>query len=64
MDGVAIGNEIIAQFMTELERSPSFKDIELVVTEQVEQAGMKMKKFGLTGKLEGVELPKEEPKKK
>ncbi|MEK7851864.1 MAG: PilN domain-containing protein [Deltaproteobacteria bacterium] len=64
IDGVAIGNEIIAQFMTDIEKSPYFKDIELIVTEQTEQAGMKLKKFGLTGKLEGVELPKEEPKKK
>lgn len=52
MDGVAIGNEIIALFMTDLEKSPYFKDIELIETAQVEQSGMKLKKFNLTGKLE------------
>lgn len=57
IDGMAISEEVIAQFMTELEKSPAFKDIELVVTEQVVQAGLKLKKFSLTGKLEGVEKP-------
>lgn len=61
-DGVALSNEVIAQFMTELEKSTYFKDIELIVTEQVEQKGMKLKKFSLTGRLEGVETPKEKPK--
>jgi type IV pilus assembly protein PilN len=62
IEGVAISNEVIAQFMTELEKSPYFKDIDLNVTEQVEQAGMKLKKFSLTGRLEGLEPPKGEPK--
>ena len=60
VDGMAISEEVIAQFMTELEKSPAFKDIELVVTEQVVQAGLKLKKFNLTGKLEGVEKPADE----
>ncbi|MBI4746422.1 MAG: PilN domain-containing protein [Deltaproteobacteria bacterium] len=54
IEGTAISNEVIAQFMTELEKSSSFKDIELVVTEQTEQAGLKLKKFSLTGKLEAL----------
>lgn len=64
VEGLAISNEVIAKLMTELEKSPFFKDIELVVTEQVEQAGMKLKKFSLTGKLEGLEIKKEEKGKK
>ena len=38
--------------MTELEKSSNFKDIELVMTEQTEQVGTKLKRFSLTGKLE------------
>jgi len=52
IDGMAISEEIIAQFMTEIEKSSSFKDIELVMTEQIEQVGLKLKRFSLTGKLE------------
>lgn len=52
IEGTAISNEVIAQFMTDMEKSSNFKDIELVVTEQIEQGGVKMKKFSLTGKLE------------
>ena len=52
IEGTAISNEVIAQFMTDMEKSSKFKDIELVVTEQIEQGGLKMKKFSLTGKLE------------
>lgn len=51
IEGTAISNEVIAQFMTDMEKSSNFKDIELVVTEQIEQGGMKLKKFSLTGKL-------------
>jgi len=59
IDGMAISEEVIAQFMTELEKSSNFKDIELVVTEQSEQVGLKLKRFSLTGKLEaeGAVLP-------
>ena len=52
IDGMAISEELIAQFMTELEKSSNFKDIELVMTEQTEQVGLKLKRFSLTGKLE------------
>lgn len=52
IDGTALDNETIANYMTELEKSEYFKEIELIVTEQTEQAGMKLKRFNLTGKLE------------
>ncbi len=68
IDGVAISNEVVAQFMTELEKSQYFKDIELVQTEQVDQGGMKLKKFNLSCKLKVAEAdtkgkPKPEVKK-
>jgi len=55
IDGVAISNEVVAQYMTDLEKSSIFKDIELVVTEQQEQGGLKLKRFTLTGKLRPLE---------
>lgn len=51
LDGTAISNEVIAQFMTELDKSSYFMNIELVETEQTESGGLKLKKFSLTGKL-------------
>lgn len=59
MDGVAISNEVVAQFMTELEKSEYFKDVELIQTEQVDQGAMKLKKFNLTCKLKVLEVAKE-----
>lgn len=54
LDGNSIGNEVIAQFMTALEKSENFKEVELVETSQVEQAGLKLKKFTLTMKLKAA----------
>lgn len=59
MDGVAISNEVVAQFMTELEQSQYFKDVELIQTEQVDQGALKLKKFNLTCKLKVPEAAKE-----
>ncbi len=47
MTGVALDNETIANFMTQLERSRYFGGIELEVTEQVDRGGLKLKKFSL-----------------
>lgn len=63
IEGVAIDNEVIARFMTELDKSQYFKDVELVVTEQIEQGALKLKKFNLTCKLKVVEAKKEEDTK-
>lgn len=46
--GVAFTEELIATFMRSLEASEDFTTIELVVSEQVEMAGMKLKKFELS----------------
>jgi type IV pilus assembly protein PilN len=48
MEGIALDDETIANFMTNLRKSKLFKNIDLVVSEQVEQSKMKFKKFILS----------------
>lgn len=55
--GVAFTEELIAQFMKALEASDDFKSVELVVSEQVEVAGTKLKKFDIVMKLETAAPP-------
>ncbi|MDD2319566.1 MAG: PilN domain-containing protein [Geobacteraceae bacterium] len=50
--GVAFTEELIADFMRSLEQSPDFKNVELIVSEQVLMSGMKLKKFELRFNLE------------
>jgi type IV pilus assembly protein PilN len=45
--GVAFTEELIASFMRSLQESEDFTNVELVVSEQVEMVGMKLKKFEL-----------------
>lgn len=52
MSGIAFTEELIAQFMRALEASSDFMTVELVVSEQAEVAGTKLKKFELMMKLE------------
>ena len=47
LTGLAFTEELIASFMRSLEASPDFSTVELVVSEQVELAGLKLKKFEL-----------------
>jgi type IV pilus assembly protein PilN len=51
ISGIASTEELIAQFMKALEASIDFMSVELVVSEQTEIAGTKLKKFDLTMKL-------------
>lgn len=51
MDGLAIDNQTIADFLKALARSPYFQDVELIETSQVEQEGVALKKFSLNSKL-------------
>jgi peptide/nickel transport system substrate-binding protein len=46
--GVALDNPTIAQFMTNLEKSGVVKNVELVVSQQVEKKILKLKEFTLT----------------
>jgi Tfp pilus assembly protein PilN len=48
IEGVAMDDETIANFMTSLRKSKLFKNVDLVVSEQIEQSKMKMKKFVLS----------------
>ncbi|MBW4054428.1 MAG: fimbrial protein [Proteobacteria bacterium] len=54
ISGVAFTDELIADFMKALEASNNFMSVELVVSEQTEMAGIKLKKFDLTMKLEST----------
>jgi type IV pilus assembly protein PilN len=51
--GMALGNEIIAQFMINLQKFPYFKEVDLVSTKQVgeKQTGIKLKQFDLISKI-------------
>lgn len=54
ISGIASTEELIAQFMKALEASIDYITVELVVSEQTEIAGKKLKKFELTMKLESA----------
>jgi type IV pilus assembly protein PilN len=45
IEGVALDDETIANFMTNLRKSKLFKNVNLVVSQQIEQNKMKLKKF-------------------
>ena len=59
MSGVALNEDLIADFMRNLQVSGEFVNIELMVSEQVETAGIKTKRFDLTCVIKS--LKKEEP---
>lgn len=48
MKGVAFDNPTIAQFMTNLEKSQVIKNVELVISQQLEKKDLKLKEFTLT----------------
>jgi type IV pilus assembly protein PilN len=50
--GVAYNEDLIASFMRNLEASPDYQNVELVVSEQTEMSGTKVKKFELKMNLE------------
>jgi type IV pilus assembly protein PilN len=54
LSGVAFNEELIATLMKNLEASPEFSNVELVVSEQVEMASMKLKKFQLRFNIESL----------
>ena len=55
ISGVAFNEELIAQFIRAIEASPEFERVDLVVSEQKEVSGTKLKRFDLNFK---VEMPK------
>jgi type IV pilus assembly protein PilN len=57
LSGIAFTEELIAQFMKALEASTDFMAVELVVSEQTDVGGTKLKKFDITMKLKsGAQL--------
>jgi type IV pilus assembly protein PilN len=48
IQGIALDDETIANFMTNLRNSKLFKNVDLVVSEQIEQSKVKLKKFILS----------------
>jgi len=48
IEGIALDDETVANFMTILRKSKLFKNVDLIVTEQIEQSKIKLKKFVLS----------------
>jgi type IV pilus assembly protein PilN len=48
VEGVALDDETVANFMDNLRKSKLFRNIDLVVSEQIEQSKIKLKKFILS----------------
>lgn len=55
--GLAMNEELIAQFIRALEASPDYERVELVVSEQKDVTGAKLKRFELSFKLERTKPP-------
>lgn len=62
ISGFAFSEELIADFMRRLQASQDYTNVELLVSEQAEVSGVKLKRFDITCTLKG--LKKEEPPKK
>jgi type IV pilus assembly protein PilN len=57
VNGVAFDEELIANFIRGLDSSSEFSNVDLVVSEQIEMGGMKVKKFELKMNLKNVVVP-------
>ncbi|OEU64425.1 MAG: hypothetical protein BA870_00355 [Desulfuromonadales bacterium C00003094] len=56
--GVGLNEETVARFMRDLEASPYYQQIELKVTEQTKQGGLKLQKFDISCRAETSAAPK------
>ncbi len=45
IEGIALDDETVANFMENLRKSKIFKNVDLIVSEQIEQSKVKLKKF-------------------
>ncbi len=61
ISGMATNEELIAAFMRNLEASADYMGVELVVSEQIESGGTKLKRFELTCKLRTAPEPAKQP---
>ena len=57
ISGVSFTEDLIATFMRSIEATSDFMGVELVVSEQQDSAGTKLKRFELTCKLRTAPLP-------
>jgi type IV pilus assembly protein PilN len=48
IEGIALDDETVANFMTNLRKSRLFRNVDLIVSEQIEQSKVKLKKFSLS----------------
>jgi type IV pilus assembly protein PilN len=48
IEGVALDDETVANFMTNLRKSKIFRNVDLIVSEQIEQSKIKVKRFVLS----------------
>jgi type IV pilus assembly protein PilN len=51
LTGTAVSNEIISQFLSNLEQSDYFEEVYLNAIDQVEKEGVKLKNFSITARL-------------
>jgi type IV pilus assembly protein PilN len=56
ISGVAFNEELIAACMRNLEASPDYETVELIVSEQMDMKGIKVKKFDLKFRLEAPNI--------
>jgi type IV pilus assembly protein PilN len=49
MEGMSLDNELVALFLTALEESPYFKDVELLETQAKEKSGFRLNAFEVSG---------------
>jgi type IV pilus assembly protein PilN len=58
MEGMSLDNELVALFLTALEESPYFKDVELVETQAKEKDGFRLNAFEVSAVLTSPEAEK------
>jgi len=63
ISGLAFNEELIAQFIRALEASPEYEKVDLLVSEQKDVSGNKLKRFDLTFRIEAPAPHQETPKK-
>jgi type IV pilus assembly protein PilN len=62
MEGMSLDNELVALFLTALEESPYFKNVELVETQAKEKDGFRLNAFEVSGVLTAPGAEKRESK--
>jgi type IV pilus assembly protein PilN len=61
ISGISYNEDLIAEFMRNLEASSDYENIELIVSEQANVGGIKSKRFDLKFKLKIAKVPETKP---